>query len=207
MSLHRLRGLSLLIVIVALSSPAAPAAPYASYFPLVPGAVWVRKAGDGGEIKATVTRQKFAGAVRCTVIETKTVRDGRERVTRICYQATATHVRAIETEVAGRFIVVDPPRTVLLLPPQAGVTWSWIPRDSPVQATVTEEWVREESVKVKAGTFNAWKVRTVTKRADVTVTLFTWYAPGVGIVKIEREEQRGQLQREGSSQLVSYRIP
>jgi hypothetical protein len=167
----------------------------------------VRKAGDGGEIRATVTRQKFAGAVRCTVIETKTVRDGRERVSRICYQATATDVRAIETEFAGRFIIVDPPRTVLLLPPQAGKTWSWIPRDSPVPATVTEEWIREESVKVAAGTFKAWKVRTVTKRGDVTVTLFTWYAPDVGIVKIEREEQRGQLQREGSSQLVSYTIP
>lgn len=62
-------------------------------------------------------------------------------------------------------------------------------------------------MKVAAGTFKAWKVRTVTKRADVTVTLFTWYAPGVGIVKIEREEQRGQLQREGSSQLVSYKVP
>ncbi|HEU4798388.1 MAG TPA: hypothetical protein VFT63_05635 [bacterium] len=205
MSLLRSLGLSLLVV--ALFPPAAPAAPYASYFPLVPGAVWVRKADDGGEIRATVTRQKFAGSVRCTIIETKTVRDGRERVTRICYQATATYVRAIETEFAGRFIIVDPPRTVLLLPPQAGKTWSWTPKDAQVPATITEEWMREESVKVAAGTFKAWEVRTVTKRADTTVTLFTWYAPGVGIVKIEREEQRGQLQREGGSELVSYKIP
>lgn len=205
--MNAVRTLGLLLLVVVLSPAAGPAAPVASYFPLAPGATWVRKADDGGEIRATVTRQKFAGAVRCTVIETKTVRDGRERVTRICYQATATYVRAIETEFAGRFIIVDPARTVLLLPPQAGKTWSWTPRDSPVPATVTEEWMREESVKVAAGTFKAWKVRTLTKRGDVTVTLFTWYAPGVGIVKIEREEQRGQLQREGGSELVSYKIP
>ncbi len=205
--MNALRVLGLSLLVAALSPSAVPAAPYASYFPLVPGAVWVRKADDGGEIRAVVTRQKFAGPVRCTVIETKTVRDGRARVTRVCYQATATQVRAIETEVAGRFIVVDPPRTVLLLPPHAGRTWSWTPKDAQVRATITEEWMREESVKVAAGTFKAWKVRSVTKRADVTVTLFTWYAPGVGIVKIEREEQRGQLQREGSSQLVSYKIP
>lgn len=205
--MNAVRTLGLLLLVVVLSPAAGPAAPVASYFPLAPGATWVRKAEDGAEIRATVTRQKFAGSVRCTVIETKTVRAGRERVSRICYEATATSVRAIETEFAGRFIIVDPPRTVLLLPPQAGKTWSWIPRDSPVPATVTEEWMREESVRVTAGTFKAWKVRTVTKRGDVTVTLFTWYAPGVGIVKIEREEQRGQLQREGSSQLVSYKIP
>lgn len=195
------------LLVVALSPPAAPAAPVASYFPLVPGTVWVRKADDGGEIRATVTRQKFAGSDRCTVIETKTLRDSRERLTRVCYQATATQIRAIETEVAGRFVLVDPPRTVLLLPPSAGRTWSWTPKDGQVPATITEEWLREESVKVAAGTFKAWKVKTVTKRADITVTLYTWYAPGVGIVKIEREEQRGQLQREGGSELVSYKIP
>lgn len=154
-----------------------------------------------------VTRQKFAGSVRCTVVETKTVRDGHERVTRVCYQATATQVRAIETEVAGRLTAVDPPRTVLLLPPKSGKTWSWTPKNTQVPVTISEEWMGEETVKVVAGTFKAWKVKSITRRGDITVTLLTWYAPGVGIVKIEREEQRGQLQREGSSQLVSYRIP
>ncbi|MGH2399364.1 MAG: hypothetical protein ACRDF6_05920, partial [bacterium] len=99
-------GVSLLIV--ALAAAAVPAAPAASYFPLAPGATWVRKAGDGAEIRATVTGQKFAGSVRCTVIETRTIREGRERLSRICYEATATHVRAIETEFLGRFLMVDP---------------------------------------------------------------------------------------------------
>jgi hypothetical protein len=76
-----------------------------------------------------------------------------------------------------------------------------------VPSRITEEWVGEETVKVAAGTFKAWKVKTVTTRADLMVTLFTWYAPGVGIVKIAREEQRGELQREGGSELVRYTIP
>jgi hypothetical protein len=76
-----------------------------------------------------------------------------------------------------------------------------------VPSSIKEEWVVEESVTVTAGTFTAWKLKTVTTRGDLTVTLFTWYAPGVGIVKIEREEQRGGLQREGGSELVRYTVP
>lgn len=205
-----MKWIALLGLAVAASVPvttAAPAAPTVSFFPLVPGATWVRKADDGGEIRAVVTRQKFAGTVRCTVIETTTIRDGRERVGRICYHATPTQVRAIETEVSGRFHLVDPPRTVLLLPPSPGKAWSWIPRSGQGQVTISEEWIGEETIKVAAGSFKTWKVKSVTKQGDITLTLFTWYAPGVGIVKIERAEQRGQLQREGSSQLVRYKIP
>jgi len=56
------------------------------------------------------------------------------------------------------------------------------------------------------GAFMAWKLQSVSKRGAVTATVHTWYAPGVGIVKVVREEN-GERDREGSSELVSYRIP
>ena len=73
-----------------------------SYFPLEVGATWVRKAGDGGTITARVVAQKTVGSATCTVIETKTARDDRERVTRVCYEATPSQVRVVETEGGGR---------------------------------------------------------------------------------------------------------
>lgn len=197
----------LILMLVVAAGCQERSAPSSSYFPLVRGATWTRKAEDGADITARVVAQKTVGPATCAVVETKTARDDRERITRVCYEATPSEIRVVETESGGRRVVVDPPRTVLLLPPEAGRSWSWVPTDTPVPSKITEQWVGEETVKVAAGTFKAWKVKTVTTRADLTVTLFTWYAPGVGIVKIAREEQRGELQREGGSELVRYAIP
>jgi len=50
-------------------------------------------------------------------------------------------------------------------------------------------------------------VESVTKRDDVTVTIRTWYALRVGVVKVEREQTDPGPDRDGGSELVSYRIP
>ncbi len=197
-------AVSALTVAVAALAPAAPAP---SYFPLAQGATWVRKAEDGATITAGVTGAKVVGSVRCTVIETKSVRDNRERITKTCYEATASGVFVIETVAGPRTIVLDPPRPLLLLPPAAGRSWTWSPKDSPIDVAVSDRWIREETVRVPAGTFRAWKLESVTKRADMTVHVFTWFAHGVGIVKIAREATGGTQEREGGSELVSYKIP
>jgi hypothetical protein len=200
-------GLAILLAGCRPTPPAAAPAARASYFPLVPGAVWTRRAEDGGTITARVVGTRTVGGRPCAVLETVVERDNRRRVTRVCYEAADDAVRVLETESLGRTIVLDPPRTVLLLPPQAGRSWSWEPPGERLPSRITETWVAEEEVRVAAGTFRAWKLRTVTVRGDLTVTLFTWYAPGVGIVKIARAEQRGAAQREGGSELVRYRVP
>lgn len=203
----------LVVAILAVGCQGARPAPIStpssrsSYFPLERGATWTREAEDGGTITSRVVGPKSVGQASCTVIETATRRDDRQRITRVCYEATESAIRALETESLGRRTVLDPPRTILLLPPEAGRSWSWVPPDERASSRITEEWVAEETVQVAAGTFKAWKVKTVTARGDLTVTLFTWYAPGVGIVKIARAEQRGELLREGGSELVRYRVP
>ncbi|HXF82397.1 MAG TPA: hypothetical protein VNN19_06575 [bacterium] len=202
-----LLGSLLLLAGCRTAPPAAAPAARAAYFPLVTGAMWTRRAEDGGTITARVVGTKSVGGRSCAVLETVIERDDRRRVSRVCYEATDDAVRALETESLGRTIVLDPPRTVLLLPPQAGRAWSWEPPGERVPSRITDTWVAEEEVRVAAGTFRAWKLRTVTVRGDLTVTLFTWYAPGVGIVKIARAEQRGTQQREGGSELVRYRVP
>ncbi len=48
-------------------------------------------------------------------------------------------------------------------------------------------------------------MESVTRRGDVTMTVHTWYALRVGVVKVEREQTGPE--REGGSELVSYNIP
>lgn len=196
----------------ALTAPPSPPSPEAStprasgsYFPLVPGARWERRAGDGGRILVEVAGRRSMRGAACTVLRTTTVRAGRERIAGACYEATPSEIRVLETESGGRWSRVDPPRTLLRLPPAAGTAWSWTARRG--GTVVRDEWVGEETVRVAAGTFRAWKVRTVTTRGDLTITLLTWYAPGVGIVKIERQERRPGMAREGDSELVRYAVP
>ncbi|HET6948684.1 MAG TPA: hypothetical protein VFJ45_12820, partial [bacterium] len=134
-----MRIVLILMLVVAAGCQERPA-PSSSYFPLVRGATWTRKAEDGADITARVVTQKTVGPAACAVIETKTVRDDRERITRVCYEATPSEIRVVETESGGRRVVVDPPRTVLLLPPEAGRSWSWVPTDTPVPSKIIEQW-------------------------------------------------------------------
>lgn len=189
------------------TAPVATSSSNDSYFPLATGATWTRWTDDGGVITARVMGTRTVGRASCTVVETATRRENQERVVRVCYEVTSEAVRALETESDGRRTVLTPPRVVLLLPPRPGRSWSWGPPDERARAPISEEWLGEETVQVPAGTFKAWKVKTVTRRGDLTATLFTWYARGVGIVKIDRAEQRGEFELEGVSELVRYRVP
>ncbi len=191
-------------VVALISGAVYAAAP--SYFPLTPGATWVRRGGDGTQITADVTGTSVVGAAGCTIVETVSVRSGQKRVSRSCYRVTAGAVLLVETEAGGRTTVLDPPRPVLILPPVPGKAWVWTPKNPPGELE-RSEWLGAETVHVPAGTFQTWKLQTTTKRGILTLTLATWYAPGVGIVKIQREISGQGRQAEGSSDLVSYRIP
>ncbi|MCX6841049.1 MAG: hypothetical protein NTX53_02015 [candidate division WOR-3 bacterium] len=72
--------------------------------------------------------------------------------------------------------------------PAAGQTWA----EGSVIATV----VGQENVTVAAGTYRkAWKIKTITNIGGVTVEMFSWYARGVGNVKMHYEgEYQGHSQ-------------
>lgn len=188
--------------------PTAVAGPAPSLFPLVVGAEWVRKAEDGTEARSRVVGPKTVGTTRCVVVERKAAERGSERTTTTCYLATAAEVLVIEsTTPRGGLAVLNPPRPLIKFPPRAGQTWSWSPADSAFELKITDRWVGEETVRVPAGTFRAWKLQTVTTGEESQITAFTWYAPGVGMVRAERKGHRGDRQISGWSELVRYKIP
>jgi hypothetical protein len=70
--------------------------------------------------------------------------------------------------------------TVMMSSPAVGQSWS----PGPATAIV----VGQEDVTVAAGTYKkAWKVKTITNIGGVTVAMFSWYARGVGNVKMYYE--------------------
>lgn len=199
------------LVILAVAFPSVGpvhAGPAPSLFPLVVGAVWVRKTDDGDESTTRVVGPKTVGTTRCIVMERKAVERGRERIDRTCYLATASEILIIEwTTPRGVTAVLKPARPALKLPPRAGQTWTWSPEDSPFELKTTARWIGEESIRVPAGTYRAWKLQTVTTGEDSEITVLTWYAPGVGAVRTERKGYRGDRQISGWSELVSYKVP
>ncbi len=198
--------MGLLLAVPAMHS--AVAAPAPSLFPLVVGAVWVRKDETGVEATSRVTGSKVVGSRQCIVIERKAIERSRERVDRNCFLATAAEVLNLETtNQRGDLSVVNPARPLLKLPPKAGQTWSWTPADSAFDLKITSKWIGEETIKVPAGTFKAWKLQTVTTGEEFEVTSLTWYAPGVGVVRNERKGHRQDRQISGWTELISYKIP
>lgn len=199
------------LIVLALAVPVVgpvTAAPAPSIFPLSNGAVWTRKDDTGVQSTSRVTGPKVSGTRQCVVIERRAVERGRERIDRNCYLATAAEILVLETtNLRGDVSVLNPARPLLKLPPKVGQTWSWSPSDSTFDLKIISKWVGEESIKVQAGTFKAWKLQTVTAGEDMEVTSVTWYAPGVGVVRSERKGHRADRQISGWTELVSYKVP
>ncbi|MGQ0551579.1 MAG: hypothetical protein ACT4PY_18145 [Armatimonadota bacterium] len=209
MALPLRAGLVLIMLAMAVPPPGpAFAGPAPSLFPLVTGAVWVRKNDDGVESTTRVIGPKTVGTTRCTVVERKAVERGRERLERTCYLATASEILVIEqTNFRGELSMVKPPRPLMKLPPRAGQTWSWSPEDSVFDLKITAKWIGEESIKVGPTIYRAWKLQTVTTGEETEITGLSWYAPGVGLVRNERKGHRGDRQITGWTELVSYKAP
>jgi hypothetical protein len=209
--MRSIRRAGLLLLVLAASAPPAPpasAGPAPSLFPLVTGAVWVRKSEEGIEATTRVVGPKTVGTTRCIAAERKAVERGRERIDRTCFVVTSSEVIVIEiTTPRGELAVINPPRPAMKLPPRVGQTWSWSPADSAFELKITSKWIGEETVKVPAGTYKAWKLQTITTGEDSEITSYTWYAPGVGVVRNERKGHRGDRQISGWSELISYKAP
>jgi hypothetical protein len=187
---------------------AARAGPASSLFPLPIGAEWVRVNDDGAESTSRVVGTKVIKERQCVVVERRATERGRERTFRTCYLVTASEVLVLETtNPRGASVILNPPRIAMRLPPRAGLSWSWTPVDAPFALKVAEKWIGEETVRVRAGTFRAWKLQSITTGEDSEITTYTWYAPGVGAVRSERKGHRGDRQISGWSELVRYRIP
>lgn len=89
----------------------------------------------------------------------------------------------------------DPPRTILRFPIKAGDDWV----QKLKTGTDDEGWtvaVKEsEEIKVPAGKFKATPVQTIAESKRQKLTATTWYAEGIGMVKMKSPELNFELKQ------------
>lgn len=153
------------------------------YFPVKVGATWVR------EVK--VGERAFKITERTTKVEQK---DGMYRVTiESVEDFEGSKPRATVFEVSEKGLArvsgkdaEDAPLHLLKLGFKVGETWS-DDRAGPggQVGKATHTIGKTEEVKVAAGTYRAIRVDTEIKFETLVTKMTTWYAAGVGVVKLE----------------------
>jgi hypothetical protein len=151
------------------------------YFPTRVGAEWVYD-DDGYKYKFTVTKVEKKDSATLVTVE---VYQSDGKTTQHSYTVEVSKTGIRETLNFNR--KVEPPTPLLKLPCAKGDKWeSPFSLDGEKRADYAMTVGGVEEVKVPAGTFKAIRVDKVSIGVDkkTTQTITTWYAPGVGPVRI-----------------------
>jgi hypothetical protein len=151
------------------------------YFPTEVGAEWVYD-DAGSTYRFVVTKvEEKGGAALVTVGVYRS--DGKTTQHSYTVEVSKTGIR----ETLNFYRKVEPPTPLLKLPCAKGDKWeSQMSLDGEKRADYAMTLAGMEEVKVPAGTFQAIRVDRVSTGVDgkTTQTITTWYAPGVGPVRI-----------------------
>lgn len=183
-----------LFVFLFLSKMLFHAAAQSALFPLSVGAVWTYEATDGNETwesEVKITGKENVNGAPCFVLEA--ARKGKEArgQTYITIGSKGAYVVKIkgENSMTGKFDdAIKSPIPLLQFPLKKGKKWEWSGSFKILVKEITfktqSEVLGEEKIKVPAGTFDAFKVKTQRYFAGKLGGEETrWYAPGTGMVK------------------------
>jgi hypothetical protein len=173
-----------------------------SIFPMTIGSVWNTEFYllEGQSVASLDTFE--TGMTTTTALEKANLTTGKEivkfkhestvhlHILDSTYTATTYSLMHEEGDAIVSYAALDDTTgdTVVMAYPAVGQSWS--------QGPATAIVVGQEDVTVAAGTYRkAWKVKTITNIGGVTVQMFSWYARGVGNVKMHYEgEYQGYSQ-------------
>ena len=165
-----------------------------SIFPMTIGSVWNTELYALEGQTGTTLDTSETGVTTTTALEKDSLTNGKEVVkfksestvhlrtpdstyTTISYSFLREEDGAILSYGALDDTIGD---TLMMTSPAVGQTWS--------PATGTAIVVGQEDVTVPAGTYKkAWKVKTAVNVGGVTLEMFSWYARGVGNVRMHYE--------------------
>ena len=169
-------------------------APDETHLPLGKGAKWTYATDydEETDIVHEVTGLEKVGDVECFVVEHRTEfnvgkPDERIRIMRKEWLARGpSGVLIHKTQRGGTQLEVPTPFFKLKEPIRKGDEWKGTAKastNSPTWHVVVED---QEEVEVPAGTFKAWKLMfKIESGTRHKAEGFEWYAPGVGIVRID----------------------
>jgi hypothetical protein len=167
-----------------------------SIFPMTIGSVWHTESHSLGGQSGGVLDTSQTAVTTTTALEKALLSNGKE-VVRFrhesavhefdpdsSYSSTTETLLREEDDVIMVYAALDDTigDTLMMLNPAVGQNWG--------QGIATAIVVGQENVTVPAGTYKkAWKVKTVANLGVVTVEVHTWYAKGVGNVKMHSEAE------------------
>jgi hypothetical protein len=167
-----------------------------SIFPLTLGSAWNTESHSLGGPSGGVLDTSQTAVTTTTALEKAVLTNGKE-VVRFrhessvhefdpdsSYSSTTETLLREEDDVIMVHAALDDTigDTLMMLNPAVGQNWG--------QGIATAIVVGQEDVTVPAGTYKkAWKVKTVANLGVVTVEVHTWYAKGVGNVKMHSEAE------------------
>jgi hypothetical protein len=173
----------------------------AEYFPLEPGTSWTYRSG-GAEALVNVSRMEKYNEKQCVVTETvsalKIVQRQWLHVTdEGIYIMKNWNPRAVE-EYSKPF-----PRAKF--PFKKDQSWTWFGKMAGKDVSYSFQVKGEKTVQVPAGKFTGLEIVTIVKVNRELTTIKEVFAPGVGLVYLERElPNRRQKQK---IELVKYSTP
>lgn len=184
---RRLAGCVLLIALgPAGSAPQLKDEPPGDYFPTTVGDKWV-----------TETRYKTHSTEYTEVVTAVEKKDGATIVTigREVDGMVGPQLSQVRVTDKGLFRMsflgsaYDPPYCILKLPLKPGGTWtSEAGSGGAVTSTFKYKAVRAEDVEVPAGKYRAFRIEVDIDTRGRAARSVIWYAPRVGIVKMEHED-------------------
>ena len=167
-----------------------------SIFPLTLGSTWNTESHSLGGQSGGVLDTSQTAVTTTTALEKALLSNGKE-VVRFrhesavhefdpdsSYSSTTETLLREEDDVIMVYAALDDTigDTLMMLNPAVGQNWG--------QGIATAIVIGQENVTVAAGTYKkAWKVKTVANLGVVTVEVHTWYAEGVGNVKMLGEAE------------------
>ena len=164
----------------------------ADYFPMTVGSWWKYKMElFDTEILIKVTGREKIGGYDCYVVEVSKA----GKVNSIAYYAkTRSKVLMVGSKnmETREPIIYKKPRVYLEYPLEIGKTWKL--ENDPLRGgrTETKKVETEETIKVPAGEFNCLHLTIKPEENDVVSE--TWYAPGIGVVKMMMGKTKTKLQ-------------
>jgi hypothetical protein len=169
------------LLAASLSAPVPKLKPPVPYFPVAKGTKWVLEKTIGGTVievaeeMLEVTETDAGYAVSVTSSELR--KSGPAKVSHAEYLVSGTTV--MRTRGEDRWTLLD-------LGVKAGEGWKGVERQHfGSKGTVTYTVGAEEEVEVPAGRFKAVPVSE--QRGLKETKSIRWYAPGVGVVKVEND--------------------
>ena len=167
-----------------------------SIFPLTLGSTWNTESHSLGGQSGGVLDTSQTAVTTTTALEKALLSNGKEVVrfrhesavhefdSDSSYSSTMETLLREEDDVIMVYAALDDTigDTLMMLNPAVGQNWG--------QGIATAIVVGQENVTVPAGTYKkAWKVKAVANLGVVTVEVHTWYAKGVGNLKMHSEAE------------------